>query len=108
VATSGDTFKFVEIDGVRYSHIMNPATGIGLTERVGVTIVAPDCMTADALASAVSVMGMHKGLELVSAVDDVAARIVTLDDGTPTVTQCPRFADLPRWLPDAETDEPLQ
>jgi thiamine biosynthesis lipoprotein len=57
VATSGDRYQFVEIDGVRHSHIVDPRTGVGLTTGVAVTVLAPDATTADALASALSVIG---------------------------------------------------
>lgn len=64
VATSGDLFQFVEIDGKRYSHIVNPKTGVGLTDRSLVTVVAKDGMTADGLSTTVSVMGPERGLKL--------------------------------------------
>jgi thiamine biosynthesis lipoprotein len=57
VATSGDQFQFVEIDGERYSHIVDPRTGMGLTRRRNVTVVAKSGMIADGLASAICVMG---------------------------------------------------
>jgi len=58
VATSGDLFQFVEIDGVRYSHIINPHTGIALNNSVQVTTIANNATEADAFASAFSVMGI--------------------------------------------------
>ncbi|TWT63019.1 Thiamine biosynthesis lipoprotein ApbE precursor [Rubinisphaera italica] len=61
VATSGDASRYVEIDGVRYSHIVNPVTGLGLTTPSSVTIIAQTGITADALASAISVMGPKTG-----------------------------------------------
>jgi thiamine biosynthesis lipoprotein len=64
VATSGDLFQFVEIDGVRYSHIVDPKTGIGLIDRSLVTIIAKDGITADALSTTVSVMGAEPGLKV--------------------------------------------
>ncbi len=60
VTTSGDAFQHVVIDGRRYSHIVDPRTGLGLTDQSGVTVIAPDCMTADSLATAVSVLGPGK------------------------------------------------
>ena len=78
VATSGDARQFVEIDGVRYSHIVDPRTGLGLTSRSSVTVVARDCMTADALASAISVMGPHDGLKLARAKPCVSGVLVVL------------------------------
>jgi thiamine biosynthesis lipoprotein len=70
VATSGDTEQYVVVDGVRYSHIVDPRTGIGLTNRMAVTVLAPDGATADALASAVSVLGPVDGVALVEAWPD--------------------------------------
>ena len=64
IATSGDTEQYVEIDGRRYSHIVDPRTGLGLTSRIAVTVIAPDATTADALASAISVLGPEDGLAL--------------------------------------------
>ena len=66
VATSGDAFQAVEIEGKRYSHIVDPKTGLGLTLRSSVTIIAPTGMLADGLASAVSVLGPEAGIEFVN------------------------------------------
>ncbi|MEO7653994.1 MAG: FAD:protein FMN transferase, partial [Bryobacteraceae bacterium] len=55
MSTSGDSEQFVEIDGVRYSHIVDPGTGLGLTARRTVTVQGPLGITADAWATAVSV-----------------------------------------------------
>jgi thiamine biosynthesis lipoprotein len=76
VATSGDSYQFIEIKDNRYSHIIDPRTGIGVTNRCRVTIIAPDAMTADSLASAVTVMGPVKGLKLIESLPDVEALIV--------------------------------
>jgi thiamine biosynthesis lipoprotein len=64
VATSGDAYQSVLISGRRYSHIVDPKTGLGLNQRSSVTIVAPTGMMADALASAASVLGPSAGIEL--------------------------------------------
>jgi thiamine biosynthesis lipoprotein len=63
LATSGDVFQRLEIDGRRYSHIVDPRTGVGLTDHSLVTVIAPDGMTADALATTVSVLGPEEGLK---------------------------------------------
>lgn len=55
VATSGDAEQHVVIDGLRYSHVVDPRTGLGLTSREVVTVVAPDGATADACATALGV-----------------------------------------------------
>jgi len=77
VATSGDAVQFVEIDGVRYSHILDPRTGVGVTTSSSVTVIADDGMTADGLASAISVMGPVCGLDLAGKLDGMEALIVS-------------------------------
>lgn len=57
LATSGPTMQFVEIDGVRYSHVVDPRTGIGLTNHVVARVISHDGATADALATALTVIG---------------------------------------------------
>ena len=74
IATSGDVFQRVEIGGKRYSHIVDPRTGYGLTDHSLVTVLAPDC-TAACLATAVSVLGPDRGLRLIEEVPASAARI---------------------------------
>ena len=76
IATSGDVFQRVEIGGVRYSHIVDPHTGLGLTDHSLVTILASDCTTADSFATAVSVLGPERGLPLVEDTPGLAAHLV--------------------------------
>ncbi|WP_422925789.1 FAD:protein FMN transferase [Singulisphaera sp. PoT] len=76
VSTSGDAEKFVEIDGKRYSHIVDPRTGIGVIDRCSVTVVAPDGGLADSLDTAVYVLGPERGLRLVESIPNTAAMIV--------------------------------
>lgn len=66
VSTSGDAERFVEIGGVRYSHVVDPKTGVGKTGRSSVSVISPDGATADALDTAVSVLGPERGLTLVA------------------------------------------
>ena len=79
VATSGDRYKGVEIDGVRYSHILDPRTGLGLTNGVTATVTAADAVTADALASAVCVLGVEDGLALLERTAGAEGRVVAAD-----------------------------
>ena len=65
VSTSGDTEQSVEIGGRRWSHIVDPRTGMALTDRIQVTIVARDGLTSDSLSTAVSVLGRERGPTLV-------------------------------------------
>lgn len=59
-STSGDLHQFLELGGRRYSHIVDPKTGLGLTDRIACSVVAPDSTTADAYATAFCVMGVKK------------------------------------------------
>ena len=61
VSTSGDTEQSREIGGVRYSHIIDPKTGLGLTSSIAVTVVARRGIEADPIATAVSVLGEQRG-----------------------------------------------
>ena len=76
VSTSGDAEQFVALGGVRYSHIIDPRTGMAMTGRRSVTIVAPDGTTSDALATAVAVLGWAKGLRLVDATPGAAGLVM--------------------------------
>jgi thiamine biosynthesis lipoprotein len=83
-ATSGDYRNFFEIDGMRYSHVIDPNTGFPVANGVvSVSIIAGDCTLADGLATAVMVMGPHKGLNLIDRLDNVEGLIVVENpDGT--------------------------
>ncbi|HVR84769.1 MAG TPA: FAD:protein FMN transferase [Planctomycetota bacterium] len=67
VSTSGDTEQFVEIGGVRYSHVIDPATGLGLTNRAMATVIAKDGLTTDALDTPICIMGAERGLKMAVA-----------------------------------------
>jgi len=74
VSTSGDLYQFTEIEGVRYSHIVSPRTGLGLTERVACSVIAPDCTTSDALATAMCVLGKVPASEAAARLPGVEVR----------------------------------
>jgi thiamine biosynthesis lipoprotein len=61
VSTSGDAEQFREIGGVKYSHIIDPKTGLGLRSSITVTVIARRGLDADPIATAVSVMGENRG-----------------------------------------------
>jgi FAD:protein FMN transferase len=75
VSTSGNMFQFIEIDGQKYSHIIDPRTGLGVTRQVQVTVIAPDGISADALASAFNIMDPESGIELADQLEGVEAFI---------------------------------
>ncbi len=79
VSTSGDANQNVEIGGVRYSHIVDPRTGLALTGRSSVTVVALDCATSDGLATAASVLGPQEGLRLIDSTAGAAALFVQVE-----------------------------
>ena len=81
VATSGDVEQFVEVDGVRYSHLLDPKTGLGIQRQVNVTVIAGDAGLADALASAYSVMPYETALENRKSFPNVKLLLQELVDG---------------------------
>jgi len=83
LTTSGDAFQYVELNGVRYSHIVDPHTGLGLTVRSSVTVIARDGTTADSLATAVCVLGPERGLKLIEKSPGAAALLVRNEAGEP-------------------------
>jgi thiamine biosynthesis lipoprotein len=91
VSTSGDAEQFVEIGGQRYSHIVDPRTGIGLIGRSSATVLAPNATTSDALATAVSVLGPERGLKLVEETEGVSAYIVRQTEKGEEVFTSKRF-----------------
>ena len=74
VSTSGDLYQFTEIEGKRYSHIVSPFTGMGLTERIACSVIAPDCTTSDALATAMCVIGRERGEKAAAKVKGVTLK----------------------------------
>jgi len=84
VATSGDYRNYFKRDDKAYSHIIDPRTGWPVSNNVAsVTVIAADCMTADALATALMVLGPEEGIELLKEYRGVEAMlIVRNDDGT--------------------------
>jgi thiamine biosynthesis lipoprotein len=94
VSTSGDTEQYVEIGGKRYSHIVDPKTGIGLVGRMSVTIVARHGIDSDSLTKVVCVLGPEKGFPIVEAKDHVAAFVVRRTDKREETIPSKRFAEL--------------
>ena len=85
VSTSGDKEQSVEIGGRRYSHIVDPRTGLGLTTHISVTVVAGSGMVSDSIATAASVLGAERGLELINSTDGASGIIIqATEEGTRT------------------------
>lgn len=77
IATSGDYQQFILIEGKRHSHIINRKTGTSTEGLSSVTIIADNATNADALATAVSVMGTGNGLELIENTPGTEAILIT-------------------------------
>jgi thiamine biosynthesis lipoprotein len=71
IATSGDYEKYFMNDGERYSHIINPKTGLPVVGSSSVSIISSSAELSDALATAVSVLGVDVGLDLINQIDGV-------------------------------------
>ncbi len=96
VSTSGDAEQFVEIDGVRYSHILDPRTGLGVIGRSSATVVADDATTSDSLATALSVLGPEKGMDLIEATAGASAFYVRATDQGFQVVTSRRWDSIPK------------
>jgi thiamine biosynthesis lipoprotein len=84
IATSGDLFQRLEINGVRYSHILNPFTCIGMTNHALATVIAPRGITADSLATAMTILDPPPALALASQYG-AAVRIIRMENEQPVV-----------------------
>ena len=90
VATSGDVFQFIEYKGVKYSHIINPLTGYGVTNLRNVTIIAKTGATADWLATACSILPIQEAKQLAIS-HQAALLITTLKNGKLVFEATPSF-----------------
>jgi thiamine biosynthesis lipoprotein len=99
VSTSGDREQFLEAGGVRYSHIVDPRTGIGVTGQSSVTVVARECTTSDGLATAASVLGPESGVKLIDATEDAAGMFVRAAGEGAQVTESLRWNTVPKARP---------
>jgi thiamine biosynthesis lipoprotein len=73
LATSGSTAQFVVINGVRYSHVIDPRTGLGVRHDLTTSVIAGDGATADALATALSVIGSARAAKVLAPFPDATA-----------------------------------
>ncbi len=80
VASSGDYERFFMLEGVRYHHVLDPATGKPARGVRGATVVCADATLADALSTALMIMGPQVGLDLAESLDGVEAVLVD-DEG---------------------------
>lgn len=81
VATSGDIYQHLDINGKRYSHIIDPETGLGITTQRSVTVIAKNGAVSDWLSTACSVLSIDKAIALVKQLKDAAILITEIKDG---------------------------
>jgi FAD:protein FMN transferase len=80
ISTSGDTMQAVTIDEVRYSHIVDSQTALGLTHRIAATVIGPDATTTDSYATTVCVLGRVRGLAFIESKPGVECLILEADE----------------------------
>jgi thiamine biosynthesis lipoprotein len=80
VATSGNYEKFVMINGKKYSHTINPHTGLPVTGIKSVTVITTNAELADALATPITIMGITAGLDMINQMKGIEAIIIDDDD----------------------------
>jgi thiamine biosynthesis lipoprotein len=83
VSASGDSVQYVVIGGRRYSHVIDPHTGYGLSDRVTASVVAPDGLTSDAVSTAATVLGVEDGTALLHAWPGVWGWVRVVEDDQP-------------------------
>ncbi|REL39044.1 FAD:protein FMN transferase [Rhodohalobacter sp. SW132] len=81
LTTSGDMYQFMEIDGTRYSHIINPKTGIGSADQIQATVISSNGMYADAFASVLTMMAPEDGIELIEKFEETEAILFMEENG---------------------------
>lgn len=87
VSTSGSSEQHLDVDGHRYSHVIDPSSRMGVTEDLAVTVIARNGMDADGLDTAVSVLGVERGMALIDAYPDAACLIAQpTPDGMRVIT----------------------
>ncbi|CAN5458134.1 FAD:protein FMN transferase [soil metagenome] len=96
VSTSGDAEQYVEIDGKRYSHIVDPRTGLGLVGRMSVTVVARRGIQSDSLTKTIAVLGPEKGLSIIDGVPGAAALLIRKTAKGQEVLPSKRFEAVPQ------------
>ncbi len=91
VATSGDVYQFLESNGVRYSHIIDPRTGMGITHSRNVTAIAPDATVADWLSTACSILSIKQSFRLIKKIPGAALLITEKRKHSIRIKSSPRF-----------------
>ncbi len=94
VSTSGNSEQHLNIGGKTYSHIIDPKTGMGLQNDLTVTAISRRGITADAAATAISVLGCERGIAYADRQSDLAAFILIKNQGRYQTFESTRFKEL--------------
>jgi thiamine biosynthesis lipoprotein len=94
VATSAQSERFIELDGVRYGHVLDPRTGLPVPAWGSVTVVAADALAADALSTALFVMGPEAALAWARSRADIGVLVLELRDGDVVASWNPALESL--------------
>jgi len=81
ISVSGDMWQYAIIGDKRYSHLVDPRTGMALTDHSSVTVVGPDGLSTDGLSSAAAILGPEKGLQLIENTPNTAGFMIRMVDG---------------------------
>ncbi len=92
MATSGSYNNYTYYDGIKYSHIINPKTGFPLENNIiSATVIAQDCIDADAIATLLMLFPYKKGLDLINTIDNVECYLIIEDEEKKVVKQSTGF-----------------
>lgn len=95
ISTSGDTQQFFMLDGKTYSHVIDPKTGLGLSNRLICTVIAPNATLSDSFDNAMCVLGVTEGLQVL-AQHGLRGRFVQLKENQKSsITLTPNFDSKP-------------
>ena len=94
VSTSGDYERYFEVNGRRFSHIIDPKDGLPVESVPSVTVIAKDGTDADALSTALSVMKRDKAIKFIEGLKGVGVMIVREEKGKLSIYKNPSFSKL--------------
>jgi thiamine biosynthesis lipoprotein len=105
ITTTGDAFQAVELNGKRYSHVIDPRTGLGVVGRAAITAIAPDCTTADSYTKPICVLGPERGFKLIEATPSAAALVIRQGDAEDAKLEMLETANFKSFVVDANQPE---
>jgi thiamine biosynthesis lipoprotein len=104
ISVSGDMWQYAIIGGKRYSHLVDPRTGLALTEHNSVTVVGPDGLSTDGVSSAAAILGPERGVKLIENSPGAFGLILRMVDGKEETFESKNWKELPRARETAPTE----